>query len=97
MHVVLVGAELEENLAIRYLAGALERALHRVSYVVFDGPDDVERAAREIVASGARIAGYSMVFTHRARQFVELATRARALGYAGFQVAGGHFAAFHAE
>ena len=97
MHVVLVGAELEENLALRYLAGALERAGHRATLVVFDAPRDVERAAREIAASDAPIAGYSMVFTHRAREFAELAGRARELGYRGLAVAGGHFAAFHAR
>ena len=97
MHVVLVGAEFEENLAVRYLRGALEAAGHRVTQVVFNTAGDTERAAREIAASGAPLAGLSMVFTYRAREFVRLATRARELGYAGHVIAGGHFAAFHAE
>lgn len=97
MHVVLVGAEFEENLAVRYLRGALEHAGHRVTSVVFNEATETERAAREIVASGAPLCGLSMVFTYRAREFARLAARARELGYAGHVIAGGHFAAMHAE
>ena len=97
MHVALVGAEFEENLAIRYLWGALEAAGHTVAQIVFNAPQDLERAARELAGSGAELAGFSMVFTRRAREFADLATRARELGYRGHVVAGGHFAAFHAE
>ncbi len=92
-----MGAEFEENLAVRYLWAALRAAGHRVSHVVFNAADETEHAARELAGSGADIAGFSMVFTTRAREFAYLATRARALGYRGHVVAGGHFAAFHAE
>src|SRR5512144_1778228 len=95
MKIVLVGAEFEENLAVRYLRGALERAGHDVTQVVFNEASDTEKAARCIVDSGAPLTGMSMVFTHRARQFARLAERARELGYRGHIVAGGHFAAFH--
>ncbi len=77
MRIVLVGAELEENLAIRYLWGALAADGHEVVPVVFNEAADTERAADQIAASGARIAGYSMVFTARAREFAGLASRAR--------------------
>ena len=97
MHVALIGAEFEENLAIRSIQGALEDAGHTVLVVVFNGPEDTDRAARELAGSGAALAGLSMVFTYRAREFADLATRARALGYSGRLVAGGHFASFHAE
>jgi hypothetical protein len=97
MHVVLVGAELEENLSLRYLRGALERDGHTTAQVSFDRADDLERAAREIVLSAAAIAGFSMVFTHRAREFARLIARCRELGFKGTTLAGGHFAAFHAE
>jgi hypothetical protein len=36
MHIALVGAELEENLAIRSLASAAQREGHEVSIVRFD-------------------------------------------------------------
>ncbi len=97
MHVVLVGAEFEENLAVRYLRGALEHAGHRVTTVVFNGADEVEEAARQIVASGAPLVGFSMVFTYRAREFARLAVRVRELGFPGHLIAGGHFAAMHPD
>ncbi len=97
MHVVLIGAEVEESLAVRYLWGALEQAGHQVTQIVFNDADQIETAARQLARSGAALAGMSMVFTWRARQFAELAARARQLGYDGHLVAGGHFAAFHAD
>jgi len=97
MRMALVGAEFEENLAIRYLWGALEQAGHEVRQVVFNGRADLERAARELADSGAALAGFSMVFTYRAREFADLARRCRELGFGGHLVAGGHFAAFNAE
>ncbi len=97
MHVALVGAEFEENLAVRYLQGSLEQAGHQVTFIVFNQREDTESAARQIAHAAAPITGLSMVFTYRAREFADLATHARALGYAGHIVAGGHFAALHAE
>ena len=58
MHVVLVGAEFEENLAVRYLRGALEHAGHRVTTVVFNEPADSERAAREMRSERADMLVY---------------------------------------
>ncbi|MHB8879340.1 MAG: hypothetical protein ACYC8T_37065 [Myxococcaceae bacterium] len=40
MHVLLVGAELEENLALRYLAAALERAGHTAEFAPFGNPEE---------------------------------------------------------
>jgi anaerobic magnesium-protoporphyrin IX monomethyl ester cyclase len=97
MHVALVGAEFEENLAVRYLQGALLRDGHEVTSIVFNDPSEPDRAAAELAGSGAQLAGLSMVFTYRAREFAELANRARALGFRGHLLAGGHFAALNAE
>lgn len=97
MHVVLVGPELEENLSLRYLHGALAAEGHEVTLVQFDFPRDVERAAREIVAARPDLAGFSMVFTRRAEEYAALIARTRELGCRALTVAGGHFAAFHPE
>jgi anaerobic magnesium-protoporphyrin IX monomethyl ester cyclase len=97
MRIALVGAEFEENLAVRYLRGTLEAAGHDVVQIVFNEPAGLERAARELAATGASLAGFSLVFTHRARQFAILARRARTRGFRGHLTAGGHFAAFNAE
>ncbi|MFW5741066.1 MAG: B12-binding domain-containing radical SAM protein, partial [Myxococcota bacterium] len=97
MHVALVGAEFEENLAVRYLRGALERAQCQVTTIVFNEAADIEAVAHAIVRAGARVTGLSMVFTYRALEFATVARRARELGYEGHLIAGGHFAAMHAD
>ena len=97
MQIVLVGAELEENLAVRYIQSALEKAAHEVSIVVFNSMRDLESAARQIADSQAELVGFSMVFTYRAHEFARLAMRAREMGFAGRMVAGGHFATLNAR
>lgn len=97
MKIALVGAELEENLALRYIWGALKTEGHDVTMVRFDALGDIDQAARELARSGARLAGFSMVFTHRGGEFAELARRARAEGFDGHLIAGGHFATLNAE
>jgi len=96
-HIALVGAECEENLALRYIWGALAAAGHGVQLIPFNAAAETDSVAAELAASGADVAGFSMVFTYRATEFAALANRARALGFRGGLVAGGHFAAFNAE
>jgi len=97
MRIALVGAELEENLAVRYIRGALEADGHQVVQIAFDGREGLGRVARSVAESGAPITGLSMVFTARAREFADLAHAIRRHGYGGFMLAGGPFAAFNAE
>ncbi len=95
--VVLLGAECEENLALRYIRGELELQGITVTQIDFNSEDQLEQAAAELAASNAPLTGFSMVFTYRAGEFARLANRARELGYTGHITAGGHFAAFNAE
>jgi radical SAM superfamily enzyme YgiQ (UPF0313 family) len=97
MRIALVGAEHEENLALRYIQGALEAAGHEIELIRFNRDDELDAAAHAWAASTAPLAGISMVFSLRARSFAALVARARELGYRGHIVAGGHFAAFNAE
>ncbi len=97
MRVVLVGPDLEDNLSIRYILGALEAEGHAAHLVRFDADNHLECTAREVMALGAPLVGLSMVFSARARGFARLAERLRELGYRGFLVAGGHFAAVNPE
>ncbi len=94
--VVLIGAELEESLALRTLAGALQAAGHRIELLPFNGPVALERVATAAAHAEPDLIGLSMVFTRRAREFVELAARIKALGCTSPIIAGGHFATFHA-
>ena len=97
MNIALVGAECEENLALRYIRAALEERGHGVTQITFNSEADTEQAAVCLARSGTRLAGFSMVFTYRAAEFAALARRSRELGFRGHLVAGGHFAAFNAE
>jgi radical SAM superfamily enzyme YgiQ (UPF0313 family) len=97
MKVALVGPELEENLALRYIHAAVTNAGHEARIYDFHAEDQLAHVAMSIDAFGPDAVGLSMMFTARSREFVELAERLRALGYSGHITAGGHFASFHAE
>jgi anaerobic magnesium-protoporphyrin IX monomethyl ester cyclase len=96
MKVALIGAEIEENLALRHLHASLCEAGHQPRLFGFSSPADLEPVARAVAAWRPAVAGLSMLFTSRSREFVALARRLRELGFEGHLTAGGHFAAFHA-
>ena len=83
MNVALVGAELEENLGLRYMATALEVRGHAVEIVPFNSERDTEQVVQRIIELDPQITGFSMVFTNRAREFCRLAKALRAAGYRG--------------
>jgi anaerobic magnesium-protoporphyrin IX monomethyl ester cyclase len=97
MKVVLIGAELEENLGLRYIASSLEVCGHSVAIVPFNSEQDQECAVRQALAFEPQIVGLSMVFTSRAREFCRLAKRIREAGFPGHVIAGGPFASFNCE
>lgn len=92
--VALVGPELEENLGLRYIAAALERAGHPCAILPLDGTADVGAVRDAILATQPRIVGLSLAFQWRALDFFALAVALREAGYAGMIVGGGHFSAF---
>lgn len=97
MKVALLGAELEENLGLRYMAAVLERDGHLVELVPFNSAADIPSAVQRVVESGADLAGLSMVFTGRAREFCRLAAALREGGFSGHLTCGGHFACLNCE
>jgi len=97
MKVALVGAELEENLALRYMASALESEGHETAIVPFNTQHDIAAVVEAVDRLEPGIAGLSMVFTSRAREFCALARALREAGYGGHIVAGGHFAALNCQ
>ncbi|MBS2012724.1 MAG: cobalamin-dependent protein [Deltaproteobacteria bacterium] len=94
MDVLLVGAELEENLALRYLGASLRKAGHTPSYARFDNPGDTA----EVVAQAARLRpgliGLSATFQFRAKEFGALAGALREGKVTAPIVVGGHFPTF---
>lgn len=97
MRIALVGAELEENLGLRYMASALESRKHEVEIIPFNEASDIDNVVKAVLASNPDIAGLSMVFTCRAKEFCALAQRLRHAGYRGHITAGGPFASFNCE
>jgi anaerobic magnesium-protoporphyrin IX monomethyl ester cyclase len=87
---VLVGAEYEENLAIRYLAAALRQAGHEAAILAFNRAEDLPRVVAECLRERPDLVGLSVAFQHRAREFLDLATALRQGGYTGHLCAGGH-------
>jgi anaerobic magnesium-protoporphyrin IX monomethyl ester cyclase len=97
MDVLLVGGELEENLALRYLGAALREAGHVPHYARFDHAGDAA-AVREVAARvKPGIVGLSMTFQFRAKEFGALAGLLKDAGYRGHVTGGGHFPTFAFE
>lgn len=96
MNVVLVGPELEENLALRYLAAALSGAGHAVRIVAFNRAADIDPVAASILAGGPGLVGCSLVAQRRYEDFGRLVDVLRSRGYEGHLTAGGHFAGLRA-
>jgi len=97
MNVALIGAELEENLAIRYIASSLEACGHSVDIVPFNSVQETDSAVRQTLAFQPQIVGLSMIFTARGREFCQLAKRIREAGFRGHVIAGGPFASFNCK
>src|SRR6056297_708736 len=96
MKIALVGAELEENLGLRYMASSLELKNHHVKIIPFNNYYDVHETVEQIIRFSPDIAGLSMVFTTRGKEFCVLAEKLRQKNYNGHIIAGGPFASFNA-
>jgi anaerobic magnesium-protoporphyrin IX monomethyl ester cyclase len=92
--VALVGAELEENLSLRYLAGTLEASGFSTSVIPFNHERHSDRAVQHVLATHPIAVGISVPFQLRARELLQLAGALRAAGYTGHISVGGHFATF---
>ena len=97
MKIALIGAELEENLGLRYMASALEARGHSARIIGFNSDRDISTAIEQVFSFKPDIAGLSMVFTGRAREFCALAEALRQEDYQGHIIAGGHFACLNSK
>jgi anaerobic magnesium-protoporphyrin IX monomethyl ester cyclase len=96
--VALVGPELEENLSLRYLAAALDRADVRSEIVPFNQPGDLATVLEALTADRMPLlVALSLAFQWRATEFLALAMALRERGYRGHITAGGHFGTFSAR
>lgn len=94
---VLIGIEHEENLSLRYLAGAMEASGFSVELSAWNGPEDEEGIIRSVIELDPPLVGISIPFQHRASPLLELSTALRNHEYRGHIVCGGHFPTFEFE
>ena len=97
MKIALVGPEIEENLALRYLAGSLLADGHSTVVLPFNRIADVPGLARRVLAEAPGLVGFSLVAQRRFEDFRRLGEALRADGYRGHITAGGHFASLRAR
>jgi radical SAM superfamily enzyme YgiQ (UPF0313 family) len=95
--VVLVGAEYEENLALRYLAASLAQAGFTTEIVPFNSAGYLDRAVDSTLAANPSVIGISVPFQLRSRELLSMAAALRERGFAGHICVGGHFATFEYE
>jgi len=92
MRVLLVGADLEENLGVAMVAAAASTAGHGVRVMPFNDGGSAEEVATRIAAARPEVVGLSLQFQHRAAEFLLIARRLRELGFAGHMTCGGQLA-----
>jgi radical SAM superfamily enzyme YgiQ (UPF0313 family) len=97
MKIALVGPELEENLALRYLYASLAQAGHTCRIFDFHSAEQIDSIVLQITAFNPQLVGLSMVFTSRAREYLLLSEMIKKSMHDVHITAGGHFASFHAE
>lgn len=91
MHVILIGADFEENLGLAMIASVLAADHHEVIVLPFNRTSDAPMVAAEVARRAPAMVGLSIQFQHRAHDFLSLARRLRAEGYRGHITCGGQF------
>ncbi len=97
MRVVLIGADNEENLGLGMIAASLGAARHQIHIVPFTDYCELGGAVNATLRHRPQVVGLGMQFQHRGWEFVELAAKLRAAGFAGHLTAGGQFATMACE
>lgn len=91
---VLVGAEDEENLAIRYLGAVLFENQHQVKIVPCYKYEDIPKALKIINSFDPHLIGISMCFQSLGLLFLEFALQLKKILPEAHITASGHFPTF---
>lgn len=94
MKAVLVGPVQQENLALQYLAAAIERAGHAATLVGYSYRHDLDRAVDEVLALGPDLVGLGMAFQNNIADYLVFLRSLRERGYRGHLTCGGHVPTF---
>lgn len=91
MRIVLVGADMEENLGLCMISAASTAAGHDTRVVAFSEPGEMSQVVRRVLAHKPKVVGLGIQFQHRAHEFLTLARELRKAGYRGHLTAGGQW------
>ncbi|NOZ81591.1 MAG: B12-binding domain-containing radical SAM protein [Candidatus Micrarchaeota archaeon] len=94
LKVLLVGAEEEENLSIRYLAAVLDEKGYHAEIAGCSDYKDFRGVIKTVKKSRPGLIGISIAFQRLASMFFELVSEIRKAGYEGHITVGGHFPTF---
>lgn len=94
VRVLLVGAEDEENLSIRYLAAVLEKDGHKVKIAPCSRYEHFPQVLEIVSKYKPHLIGISIAFQSLAKMFFKLVEEIRKLNYNGHIIVGGHFPTF---
>lgn len=92
--VLLIGAEDEENLSIRYLAAALEKDGHKAEIAPCSRYEHFPKVLKMVSEYNPHLIGISIAFQSLAKMFFKLVEEIRKLNYKGHIIVGGHFPTF---
>jgi radical SAM superfamily enzyme YgiQ (UPF0313 family) len=92
--VILIGAEDEENLALRYLAAVLEKDGHETKILPCSKYDDFTKVLKFVSKYKPDLIGISVAFQALAKMYFSLISEIRKQGYKGHVTVGGHFPTF---
>jgi methylmalonyl-CoA mutase cobalamin-binding subunit len=92
--ITLVGPDHQENLALGYLATAVEAAGHRAELVGFNTRDDQDRCVARVVELSPDVVGLAIPFQYGIADVLELAGALRRRGFRGHVTCGGHVPSF---
>jgi radical SAM superfamily enzyme YgiQ (UPF0313 family) len=91
---IIIGAEDEENLAIRYLGAELNKNGHEVRIVSCSGYHDIPLVLNELKKFNPEMVAISMAFQSLAVMFLELAQKIKEVNPDVHLTVGGHFPTF---
>ena len=92
--VTLIGPDQQDNLPLRYLAAALERAGHTATLVRFNHRGDLRRCVDTVLTQAPDLVGLSISFQYAVNDYLHLARELRLRGYSGHLTCGGHVPTF---
>ena len=95
--VLLIGAEDEENLAIRYLGGVLVSEGHQIKISPCSRQDQIKLVLEDIREFQPDLIGVSIAFQSLAKMFFELIKRIKKINPTVHITVGGHFPTFEYE